>query len=677
MTDDDNNPNGIMSAPADVIAHLPAADRPRSLKALADRTRRDDARRRHGGRHSDDDGWMRSRTPSDAIADEALAAALPRDVLRRLLRGDPVALVVGVPGPDWVGPIADAIRTMSRDISVFARDGTNRREHVPTHDNGAIATALRNGSPVVGVSPSPAAQLPATLVAAADASVSVAPPDADAMRRVLARCGHRPVPKAIPPAPCAGLSFDDITAAFRNGASGRDVLAALDRMRSRKATPVDDTVPTLDKLPGFSGEARRWPEKLASDWRRWKDDEIPFSALDSALVIAGPPGCGKTLFARSLARTLGVPCHEDSVGRWFTGLSDGALGGTAQAFMRSWDAAMADARLTGAVYVLDELDGLPSRSRLRERESAWWSALISLVLQTLTTDRTGLVLLGLTNAGSPAAPKAVIDGALLRPGRMNRLVYCGDPSPEDISQVLSHHVGFALSAADLLPVARMTAGASAAQAAAWARDAMNAARDAGRAVTVEDIVAVATPPDRRPAHIVRRIALHEAAHAVIAHAFGHPVDAATIVVTATTDGETRSAPTNVAFTADVVDEVVVVGLAGRAAEEAFLGAPSAGAEGDLAQATALLAAAHGSLGLGAWLLHRSRSIDASTLLKDDSDMRAVVEAHLGDLYRRALALVTQHRAAIERVADALIARRLLTGDDIRVLAGDVAAGGRP
>ncbi len=89
----------------------------------------------------------------------------------------------------------------------------------------------------------------------------------------------------------------------------------------------------------------------------------------------------------------------------------------------------------------------------------------------------------------------------------------------------------------------------------------------------------------------------------------------------------------------------------------------------------MIAAAHASAGLGAWLVHRAPSEHAIALLRDDPVLREVVDAHLAALYREALAFVDNHRAAIERVADALVARRLLTGEDIRALAGDVAAGG--
>ncbi len=540
----------------------------RSLKALAQRTRDRD--------HDDD--WLKSRDPSDALAEESLAAALPSDVLRKLMRGDPVAVVIAVPAPDWVGPIARAIGALCGDADVIRRDGSSR-DHAPTNGGDKIGNALANGMPIIGVSQSPRVYLPSALIGAADASVALGLPDAATLRRILTRCGCRPVPRAIPDAPCAGLSFDEIAAAFRQDATGRDVLDALARMRARKAAPIDDGTPPLDKLPGVSGEARHWAETLARDFALWRSGQIKdFGALDSSAMIYGPPGTGKTMLVHSLARTLGVPLHYTAPGLWFCGPGNGNLGDAAAAYRRSWDAAVADARSgLGAVWMLDEADGLMDRaSGGGSGNKDFWANLLSLINVTLSDKVDGLCVVGATNAGSSAAPGSSIDGALRR--RFGRTLILGLPTAGDLSEVASYWTCGALSPADLLPVVRLTSGASAADAANWARDAMNLARDAKRAATVEDFIAVATPPDRRPVDVVWRIALHEAAHAVAAQAMGRRVDDATIVETATTDVLTRSTPVGTVATAASVDRSVIVKLAGRAAEETFLGDVSAGAE---------------------------------------------------------------------------------------------------
>ncbi|QRM36233.1 hypothetical protein JO965_47595 (plasmid) [Microvirga sp. VF16] len=120
-----------------------------------------------------------------------------------------------------------------------------------------------------------------------------------------------------------------------------------------------------------------------------------------------------------------------------------------------------------------------------------------------------------------------------------------------------------------------------------------------------------------------------------------------------------------------VERLVLVALAGRAAEEEILGSATSGAGGssrsDLAIATALLASARASLGLGETLAYRASPEQAHALLAVDPELRRTVEAQLARLYGRARALVRQHRPLIEAAADVLVAEKHLSGADFRRL----------
>jgi hypothetical protein len=86
--------------------------------------------------------------------------------------------------------------------------------------------------------------------------------------------------------------------------------------------------------------------------------------------------------------------------------------------------------------------------------------------------------------------------------------------------------------------------------------------------------------------------------------------------------------------------VVVVKLAGRAAEPVVVGAPTAGAGGegqsDLAAATSLLAALRASYGLYDQLVWRAPPEAASAVVNRDPALRRKIEADLARLYRQAL-----------------------------------------
>lgn len=232
--------------------------------------------------------WRRSRptgrirpTPMcwRARSPGRLDAALPERLRARLADGDPVAVVVSVPDLSWVLPVEDALRRLAPAVSVVARDGSSRSQHKPSVCGPEVAYALAGGRPVVGVAASPEAFLPALLVSSADGRVDLAPPSGVALRRLLRQFARGPVPRDLGPAPCASLTFDEILSAFRAGATAREVLANFGRTVVRKsmASPRNDT-PTLNALPGFSGEARAWGEARVESFSLYRAGRVPWTA---------------------------------------------------------------------------------------------------------------------------------------------------------------------------------------------------------------------------------------------------------------------------------------------------------------------------------------------------------------------------------------------------------------
>ena len=606
-------------------------------------------------------------TPVQAIANAALDTALPVDVRAHLEAGDPIAVVIAVPGPDWVEGIRGAVRTISRRAKTIERDGSLRKDHVPTKGNLDIGAWLADGFPVVGISQAPATFLPSTLLAVADATLEVRAPDGATLSRILALT-NRTAPADIPASICGGMTFAEIFAAFRKGLDGDGVVDALARITARKAgAEVDDGVPPLPELPGHSGEARAWGTTLISDFLEWRAGRRAWRDVSASAVLGGPPGTGKTMFARSLAKALGVQLLSEGVGNWFA-RTEGNLGDIAVAFQSLWDRAMA---ARPCVLFLDELDAIPDRASLSNRGRDWWLPIITLILTTTDgaqTSRDGLVLIGATNHGNR------LDSALIRRGRFDRLIQVDLPTAHDLAEIIAHHLNGALGIKELEPIMRLSHGASAADAAAWAREVRSAALSAGRPVSLADVAAAVAPPDYRPAELVRRCAIHEAGHVVVGRRLGSRVESVSIVPVGASGGRTvADHDIGMATRADL-ERVVTVSLGGRAAEEALLGAPSAGAVGDLAKATGLLASVHATVGLGGSLVHRASDEAATALLVHDAALRQTVEDHLSRLYADARRIVETERDVVLGIADALVARRHLSGDDIEALAGRHVAG---
>jgi hypothetical protein len=244
----------------------------------------------------------------ELVIQRALGAAM----LRRMNsgKGRPVAVVVRAPGADWCMPLAGPFSGLRTHIVV--RDGSVKGENA-ARGSGDVAEALADGKHAVGISQTPEHLLPQTLMLVADARVEVKCPDAKMIRRLISSCVGRP-PKTIPDDIAAALSFDDIVSAFRRGATPAQVVASLAAASAGKCrVSVTDTTPPLDRLPGYSADLRQWALDLAEDVAAWRRGDRQWQSISSSAILSGPPGTGKSLFARSLAATLKVPTVLSSV----------------------------------------------------------------------------------------------------------------------------------------------------------------------------------------------------------------------------------------------------------------------------------------------------------------------------------------------------------------------------
>lgn len=61
-------------------------------------------------------------------------------------------------------------------------------------------------------------------------------------------------------------------------------------------------------------EAVAWGLAVAHDLMAFKAGTLAWADVDRGCLLSEPPGCGKTLFARALAATCGVPLVTGSYG---------------------------------------------------------------------------------------------------------------------------------------------------------------------------------------------------------------------------------------------------------------------------------------------------------------------------------------------------------------------------
>lgn len=602
------------------------------------------------------DGVQRKpKDARDALVEVAFTGSTTSKARRKIKRGQGIAIVVSVPNAGWIRPV-DKYLSELIEAESFTRDGTDRRKHLPSEGNDLVSEALTAGRNVVGISQAPDKLLPSLLVTCADIRVRLEQPDATTIARAMKLCLRGRVPSDLPPNLGAGLEFHELVAALRQGSSPRDAVRRLQSAaNARLAVGQDDALPTLQDAV-FYGEAREWGLALAQDVVDVRHGNVDWPQVARGAVFHGPTGTGKSWLVRILGRACDLPVIEASVADLFAssaGYLDSVIKAQRAVFARA-------AASRPCILFWDEIDALPNRATLSPRNRDWWMPVVDDFLVQVSTAAPGIIIIGATNLIEN------VDPALLRPGRLERKIEIKPPSTaEGLAMILRFHLGNELADADLVSVARLGLGATAAMAMDWVQRARRTARQSKHKMTSDDLVAVIAPPDRRSPELLRRSAIHEAAHAVAAIALGvQQVDHLSIVAHGDADGRMILVePTEVGFESrETLENLVIVMLAGRAAECVFFGTPSAGAGGtptsDLAIATRLIVASHASLGLGNSLLYR-KSERQDDILFYDPKMRELVERQLQTLNAKAQSLIRDHRITIEKLSQALIARRYL------------------
>ncbi|NTF64973.1 AAA family ATPase [Rhizobium rhizogenes] len=139
--------------------------------------------------------------------------------------------------------------------------------------------------------------------------------------------------------------FEDVLSALRAGRSVSEVLRRLKSSVQAAGQPkergLERPQTKLEDLHGY-GSAKTWGLQLATDLADWRDGKLAWSDVDRGLLLSGPPGVGKTIFARALAESCGVHFIATSVAQW---QAQGHLGDLLNAMRSNF----AEAVSTGAI----------------------------------------------------------------------------------------------------------------------------------------------------------------------------------------------------------------------------------------------------------------------------------------------------------------------------------------
>jgi transitional endoplasmic reticulum ATPase len=377
-------------------------------------------------------------------------AALILAELRTAVATDGVALIVTSARPDQLDPRLRAPELCDRELGVPLPDAATRKALLESLLR-AVPTGDLNLDEIAGRTPG---------FVAADLAALV--------REAALRAASRASTEGQPPE----LNQDDLVGAL-------SVIRPLSRSASEELTVGDvtlDDVGDMSEAKQALTEAVLWPLQHPDTFARLGVDP------PRGVLLYGPPGCGKTFVVRALASTGQLSVHavkgSELMDKW-VGASEKAV---RELFRRARDSAP-------SLVFLDEVDALAPR-----RGQSFDSGVTDRVVAALLTELDGIdplrdvVVLGATNRPD------LIDPALLRPGRLERLVFVEPPDAEARREILrTAGKSIPLSAdVDLDAVAAELDGYSAADCVALLREAaltaMRRSIDAAE-VTAADLAA--------------------------------------------------------------------------------------------------------------------------------------------------------------------------------------------
>ena len=417
-------------------------------------------------------------------------------------------------------------------------------------------------------------------------------------------------------------------------------------------------------------EAKAELEEVVEFLRDRKRFERLGARVPRGILLHGPPGTGKTLLAKAVASASGANFYSQSASSFvemFAGLG-------AARIRKLFEEARKHAP---AIIFIDELDAVGT-ARLgggfhREHDQTLNQLLVEL---DGFNARDEVVVMAASNRLQD------LDSALLRPGRFDRQVLVSAPDVAGREAILLVHTRDKPldKDIDLVAIARQTAGLTGADLANLCNEAAIFAgrsnepfiRQADFDAAMDRIVGGLQQRRVVSEREKRILAYHEGGHALMSHLVGDlfPAQKATIVSRGQALGYTLNTPNEDRYmhTREEFLDLMMVYLAGRAAEEITNGAAN-----DLERVTDIARSMVFEYGMSEVAPSRTMRADNYALSEETKRLRDSEQARLTDYaYEEAKRLLMKHRAALDRVAQALLEKETLDRGELEALLVDVA-----
>lgn len=391
------------------------------------------------------------------------------------------------------------------------------------------------------------------------------------------------------------------------------------------------------------------------------------------ILLSGPPGTGKTLLAKAAARYTNSAFLAISGSEFVEMYAGVGAERVRKLFRRAKELAHKEKK-TSAIIFIDEIDILGAKRGSNVSHHEYDQTLNQLLVEMDglgTAQEIQILVLAATNRSE------ALDQALLRPGRFDRQVKVDLPDKEGRLAILNIHTRNKPLAQDinLEKIAQETFSFSGAHLESVANEAaVFALRDDAQEIKMQHFqeavekVLLGEKLDRKPTEEeLKRVAIHESGHAILAErVHPHSVSQISIRSRGNALGYVRHYPKDdlYLYTQGMLEEQIMIALAGALAEEAVLGARSTGSAGDYEQALRLvekmLASGMSELGV----------VDVSKLGADQR--QAVTHDILDNLEQRTQEIINAGKTVLLQLADILQEEESISGEKLRSYLGTVA-----
>lgn len=452
--------------------------------------------------------------------------------------------------------------------------------------------------------------------------------------------------------------------------------------KSRARRYDEDNIKITFKDVAGADEAKQELEEVVEFLKHPKKYNDLGAKIPKGVLLYGPPGTGKTLLAKAVAGEAGVPFFSIS-GSDFVEMFVG-VGAS-----RVRDLFEQAKKSAPCIVFIDEIDAVGRQRGAGlggghdEREQTLNQLLVE--MDGFGANE-GIIMIAATNRPD------ILDPALLRPGRFDRQIVVDRPDIKGRQEILKVHVkGKPISPeVELGVIARRTPDFTGADLSNLVNEAaLMAARKNKNKIDMPEMEEAAERvimgPERRSRVISdkekRLTAYHEGGHTLVGMLLDNtdPVHKVTIIPRGRAGGYTLSLPKEDRYYAtrsEMLDELKVL-LGGRVAEALVLKEISSGASNDLQRATSLARQMICEYGMSPELgpmtfghrqdqvflgrdIGRDKDYSEEVAAKIDKEIRKFID----EAYQKTESLLNENMDKLHLIADALIERETLEGEEI-------------